>query len=144
VLHTMGDVDAARSSWLEAVQLEPDNSADAQLGLSRIDSERGEQAAALDRLDRVLKRTPHRADARLLRAAVYLRRAAAGDVDRALEDADVAVKAMPGSADAQYTRGTALLAAHQVEAAREAFERMPKGSVLTAWGLARVAAAQSR
>src|SRR5688572_26289718 len=73
VLHTAGKIDDARTAWLEAVQLEPDAS-DAQLGLARIDSERGDQAMALDRLDRLVQRQPSRGDARLQRAVVLLPR----------------------------------------------------------------------
>jgi tetratricopeptide (TPR) repeat protein len=143
VLHAAGKLDDARSVWLEAVQLEPQSSADAQLGLSRIDSERGDQAAALDRLERLLQRQPRAPQARLLRAVVYLRRNGDGDVDRALEDTDLALKALPQNADALYARGNALLAAHRVDEARATFEHMPK-SADAAWGQARVAAAQSR
>jgi hypothetical protein len=55
----------------------------------------------------------------------------------------MALKAMPQSADAQLARGNALLAAKKVDEARSLFERMPKGYG-SAWGQARVAAAQSR
>lgn len=143
VLHAAGKLDDARTVWLEAVQLEPESSADAQLGLSRIDSERGDQAAALDRLERLLQRQPRAPQVRLLRAVVYLRRNGDGDVDRALEDTELALKALPQSADAQYARGNALLAAHKVDEARALFEHMPK-TAESAWGQARVAAAQSR
>jgi tetratricopeptide (TPR) repeat protein len=143
VLHAAGKNDDARKAWLEAVQLEPEASAEAQLGLSRIDSENGDQTAALDRLGRLLERNPRRPDARLVRAVVYLRRNADGDVERALDDSDLALRALPQSADAMYARGNALLAAHKVEEARAQFERMPKGCD-AAWGQARVAAAQSR
>jgi tetratricopeptide (TPR) repeat protein len=141
VLHAASETDAARTAWLEAVQLQPNDSADAQLGLARIDSERGDHATALDRLDRLLERQPRRADARLQRAVVALRMS---NVERALEDSDVALKALPRDSDALYTRGTALLAAGKPDEARKVFERLPAGSLLKAWGQARVAAAQSR
>jgi tetratricopeptide (TPR) repeat protein len=142
-LHTLGKLDEARAAWLEAVQLEPESSAEAQLGLSRIDSENGDQVAALDRLDRLLQRQPRRSDARLVRAVVYLRRNGDGDVDRALDDTEMALKALPQSADAMYARGNALLAANKKDEARAMFERMPRGYE-SAWGQARVAAAQQR
>src|SRR5262245_56559484 len=68
VLHASGQLSEARAIWLEAVQLEPHNSSDAQLGLARIDAEGGDPSAGLDRLDRLLQRDPRRADARLVRA----------------------------------------------------------------------------
>ncbi len=144
VLHAAGKLDDARTAWLEAVQLEPD-AADAQLGLARIDSERGDQAAALDRLDRLVQRQPNRVDTRLLRALVLLRRNADGDVERALADSELALRTAPKDADAQYVRGSALLAAKQHDAATAVFEALrAQRPQLSAWGLARVAAARSR
>jgi tetratricopeptide (TPR) repeat protein len=144
VLHAAGKTDDARTAWLEAVQLDP-QAADAQVGLARIDSERGDQAAALDRLDRLVQRQPNRADARLQRAVVLLRRNAEGDVDRALSDSELAVRAAPRDADALYVRGSALLAAKQLDAAQVVFDglKAPR-PVLAAWGHARLAAARSR
>ena len=144
VLHASGKADEARAAWLEAAQLEP-GAPDAQLGLARIDTERGDHAAALDRLDRLVQRQPARADARLLRAVVLLQRNAEGDVDRALTDTELAVRAAPRDADALYVRGTALLAAKQLDAAKPLFEGLKTARPrLAAWGLARLAAAQSR
>lgn len=144
VLHAAGKSSEARAAWLEAVQLEPD-AAEAQLGLARIESENQEQGAALDRLDRLVQRQPNRVDARLLRALVLLRRNADGDVERALSDSELALRTAPKDADAQYVRATALLATRQYEEARKLFEALkPQRPQLAAWGLARVAAAQSR
>ncbi len=143
-LHAAGKVDEARDAWLNAVQLDPD-AVDAQVGLARIESERGDQAAALGRLDRLVQRQPGLVPARLERAVVLLRRNAEGDVDRALADTELALRAAPTDADAQYVRGTALLAARKIELAQVAFEGLKRPRpVLSAWGLARVAAAQSR
>lgn len=143
-LHSGGKNDEAHTVWLEAVQLEPD-STEAQLGLARIDSERGDQAAALDRLDRLVQRQPNLSQARLQRAVVLLRRNAEGDVDRALADSELALRAAPADPDAQYVRGTALLAARKFDGAKAAFDALKRPRpVLAAWGLARLAAAQSR
>jgi tetratricopeptide (TPR) repeat protein len=144
VQHQLGHTDAAREVWLEAVQLEPD-AADAQLGLARIDSERGDQPAALDRLDRLVQRQPGAASARIERAVVLLKRNAEGDVERALADTDLALRASPHSTDALYVRGTALIAAKRLDDARKQFEGLKASQpFLSAWGQARIAAAESR
>jgi tetratricopeptide (TPR) repeat protein len=143
-LHAAGKTEDARSAWLEAVQLDP-QAPDAQLGLARIDSDSRDYAAALDRLDRLVQRQPNRADARLLRAVVLLGRNAEGDVDRALADSELAVRATPRDPDALYVRGSALLAAKQVDPAKALFEGLKSSRpAFAAWGLARVAAAESR
>jgi tetratricopeptide (TPR) repeat protein len=144
-LHAAGRSTEARATWLEAVQLEPNNSSDAQLGLARIDVEGGDPAAALDRLDRLLQRDPRRADARLVRAQAYLKRAKEEDVARALEDTELALKGLPHDPDALYVRGSALLAARKLDEARAVFEGLKSARpALWAWGQARLAAAQSR
>lgn len=144
VLHAAGKSDEARNAWIEAVQLEPE-APDAQLGLARIESETGDQIAALNRLDRLVQRHPNRADARLERAVVLLKRNADGDVDRALADSELALRGAPKDPDALYVRGSALLAGKQVDPAAAVFESLKKQRPqLAAWGLARVAAAKSR
>lgn len=144
VLHAAGHADEARTAWLEALALEPD-APDAQLGLARLDSERGDHAAALDRLDRLVQRQPNRLDARLQRAVVLLGRNAEGDVDRALADSELAVRSAPREPDAIYVRANALLAAKRLDEASKLFEGLKlQRPVLSAWGRARVAAAQSR
>jgi tetratricopeptide (TPR) repeat protein len=144
VLHASGKIDEARSAWLEAVALEPD-APDAQLGLARIESERGDHAAALDRLDRLVQRQPNRADARLERAVVLLRRNAQGDVERALTDSELALRAAPKDSDGAYVRATALVAAKRFDEASRLFDGLkPARPALAAWGKARIAAAESR
>jgi tetratricopeptide (TPR) repeat protein len=144
VLHTAGKSDEARTAWLEAVALEPDTP-DAQLGLARIDSERSDHSAALDRLDRLVQRQPSRADARLLRAVVLLRRNAEGDVDRALADTELALRSTAKDPDAIYVRANALLAAKRLDEAGRQFEALRfSRPYLAAWGRARLAAAEQR
>jgi Tfp pilus assembly protein PilF len=144
VLHEAGKTDDARTAWLEAVALEPD-APDAQLGLARIDSEREDHAAALDRLDRLVQRQPSRADARLQRAIVLLRRNAEGDVDRALADTELALRSAPKEPDALYVRANALLAAKRLDEAGRLFEALKlTRPLLAAWGKARLAAAEQR
>ncbi|MBK7858847.1 MAG: tetratricopeptide repeat protein [Archangiaceae bacterium] len=143
-LHAAGKLDEARAAWLEAAQLQPD-AADAQLGLSRIDLERGDLSAALDRLDRILERQPKNHRARTERAIVLLKRHGQGDAEHAYADSQLALASAPHDPDALYTHASACLASKKLAEATAAFGRLkPLRPALAAWGLARVAAAESR
>ncbi len=136
----------ALTAWNEALALEP-NQADAALGLARNDLQTGATAAAVDRLTAALLRVPGRADLRTARALALMRRNSEGDVARATEDTEAAVRASPKDPDVLYTRGSVLIAAHRFNEAQstlDALERASPHSPMAPYGLARLAAAQSR
>lgn len=142
-----GELQLAREAWLEAVQLDPKQSVEAQLGLSRLDAERNEVTAAVERATRVVDRWPERPDARVTRALALLQRADAGDHTQALADLDVALKMSPADPSALYARAMALLSLRRLPETKEACAALDKAapdSPFAAWANARLAAAESR
>lgn len=136
----------ARGAYQEALRLEPP-ALEARIGLSRIEAEEGKLDQAIERLGEILSAQPRNLHARLSRAHLYLRRAGAGDAQRAIEDTALAMRAAPKNASVLYTRGCAFLAAGEASGAREAFELLGRAhpdSPLAPYGLARVSAAQGK
>ena len=136
----------AVASWTEALKLDP-NQLDAALGLSRGELQTGATGAAIDRLSIALVKAPGRSDLRTARALALVRRNAEGDVAKANEDAEAAFRASPKDPDVLYTRGSVLIAAHRFNEAQstlDALERAWPHSPMAPYGLARLAAAQSR
>ncbi len=133
-------------AWQDALKLDPAQR-DAALGLARIDLQRGEATAAIDRLTRALEKGTGRADLRAALALAFIQRNADGDLTRALADSERALKAAPKDPDVLYTRGSVLTAAHkfdEAQAALDLLERANPRSLLAPYGLARLAAAQGR
>ena len=142
----LGQGDQAKAAWLEAVQLQP-ASVEAQLGLARLESSRGEHEAALGRVDKVLERSPARTDARTVHALALLARGSPGDPLKALADLDVALKTSPGDTEALYARTIAQLSLKRIDDARatcDTLDRLHPATELGAWANARLAAAQAR
>ncbi len=136
----------ALTAWAEALKLDP-NQLDATLGLSRSELKAGSAGAAITRLDAALTRAPGRADLLTARALARVRRNEAGDLAKAADDAEAAYRAAPKDPDVLYTRGSVLIAARRFNEAQstlDALERAVPRSPLAPYGLARLAAAQSR
>jgi tetratricopeptide (TPR) repeat protein len=145
-LWASGKSPEALAAWSQALKLDP-GQLDAALGLARHDLQTGATAAAIDRLDGALLRAPSRSDLRTARALALIRRNAEGDVAKANEDSEAAFRASPKDPDVLYTRGSVLIAAHRFNEAQstlDALERASPRSPLAPYGLARLAAAQSR
>ncbi len=136
----------AQAAWTEALKLDP-NELDATLGMSRVELHAGSAAAAITRLDAAVSRAPGRADLLTARALARVSRNETGDLAKAVEDAEVAYRAAPKDPDVLYTRGSVLIAARRFNDAQstlDALERATPRSPLAPYGLARLAAAQSR
>jgi tetratricopeptide (TPR) repeat protein len=141
-----GKVEPAQGAWLAALKLDPVQP-DALLGLARIDLRHSDAAAAIERLSGGVQKAPARADLRVARALALLRRGADADLKIALEDSALALKAAGKDPDVLYTRGSVLTAAHlfdEAQAVLDTLEREDPRSALGPYGLARLAAAQSR
>lgn len=136
----------ALAAWQEAVQLDP-GQLDASIGLWRSDLEAGNPTAAIERLNAALSKAPTRPELRSARALALIRRNADGDLARADEDSETAFRGAPKAPDVLYTRGSVLIAAHRFNEAQstlDTLERLAPRSPLGPYGLARLAAAQSR
>ena len=135
----------AVTAWTHALELDP-GQVDAALGLSRSQLQTGATAAAIERLNAAIAKTPGRADLHTARALSLLRQNAEGDVARAALDTDAAYRASPKDPDVLYTRGSVLIAAkrfNEAQSTLDALERAWPRSSLGPYGLARLAAAQS-
>lgn len=136
----------ARLAWQDALKLDPDQ-LDAALGLSRLDLQRGDATAAVDRLASALVKGSSRADLRAGLALAFVQRNGEGDLTRALGESERAARTAPKNPDVLYTRGSVLTAAHKFEEAQatlDLLERADPRSPLAPYGLARLAAAQAR
>lgn len=135
----------ARAAYASALDAGP-SEADALVGYAKSQLADGDAKGAALSATTVLTQTPGRADARLVRAAARL--ASQQDLDAALEDADAALSAAgpPGDSDALYVKGCVLIALKRYADAQAAFssleQRHPR-SPLSAYGQARLAAAQN-
>lgn len=133
----------AQAAWAKALELDP-GQLDAALGLARVEVD---SSRAIERLGAALTRSPARADLRTARALALLRRNGEGDLARADEDSQMAIRSAPKDPDVLYTRGSVLIAARRFNEAQstlDALERVAPRSALGPYGLARLAAAQSR
>lgn len=131
----------AATAWNEAVAL--DASADEAVeGLARLELAAGDAGAAVERLQRV--KTPTRGPFKATLARALLAR---GDAAQALTAAQEAALALPQDAEVDYLVGSAQLALRRFADAQgtfEALQRRDPRSPLGSYGLARLAAAQSR
>ncbi len=139
-----GKAEQAREAWAEALKVAPEQP-DALLGTARADLAAGQTAKAAETAGAVIERHPERADARLVRAAARL--AGQQQLDEALTDVDAALTGRGEELEALYLKGCVLIALKRYADAQAAFsalsERAPR-SALSAYGEARLAAAQSR
>lgn len=133
----------ALKEWGEAVALEPTN-AIALEGLGRASLEVGDAGAVVSSLDKVANPT---GTLRLTLVRALLARGADGDAVRALELAKAALTETPGDAEVQYALGSAQIALKKyadAQATLDELQRQHPKSSLGSYGLARLAAAQSR
>ena len=133
-------------AWQDALKLEP-SELDAVLGLARIELQRGDATAAIDRLTKGLEGGSKRPDLRAGLALAFVQRNSEGDLTRALGDSEQALRTAPKDPDVLYTRGSVLTAAHRFEEAQNTLDRLERDhptSALAPYGLARLAAAQGR
>jgi tetratricopeptide (TPR) repeat protein len=134
----------AKLAWLDALAVGP-TEPDARIAVARAELFDGDAKAAAESADQVLQQLPSRADARLVRAAARL--ALSKELDGALEDLEVALLDPRGvDSDALYLKGCVLIALKRYSDAQAAFstleQRHPR-SALSAYGQARLAAAQN-
>ena len=139
-----GDRAGAAQAWQAARALEPRHPL-ATRGLALAALEAHDAGAALEELGQL--EGPPGPEVRLLRARSLLARGAPGDAEQALADAEAAAAANPGAAEPGYLVGSAQVALRRFADAQTTFEQLQKAqakSPLGAYGLARLAAAQSR
>ncbi len=136
-LWNLGRKDEAAAAWNEALTLD-EHARAAIEGLTRIDLENADAGAALTRLSRLSDPSP------VLYAAALLARGSNDDAKAALEAVQ---RAAPNDPEAHYLLGSAQIALHQFREAQATLEELgtiqPK-SPLSAYGLARLAAAQNK
>ena len=137
----------ATAAWEEAAKLDPSD-ADAAVGLSGAALDSKDAGAALKRLSSLPPAVIEGSlQVRLVRARALLARGENGDVEQALADADGVLGRSPADAGAAYLKGSALLALRRFADAQSTFEALARTQVaspLGPYGLARLAAAQSR
>jgi tetratricopeptide (TPR) repeat protein len=143
--YSVGDHPAAAEAFKAAQAKEP-ASAEAARGLATLALEAHDAGAALT----WLAGAPELATlpgGRVLQARALLERGAQGDAEGALSLAEALTAQSPQSPDAAYLKGSALVALHRYADAQATFEALlqtaPR-SPLGPYGLARLAAAQSR
>ncbi len=136
--------DEAQKAFQEVLGAVPDQP-DALVGAARVELYGGQPAEAVKTVGPVIDRFPARADAHLVRAAGRL--AQMQDLDQGLQDVEVALQSASSEAEALYLKGCLLIALKRFGDAQATFDalsaRAPK-SALSAYGQARLAAAQSR
>ncbi len=138
-------VDAV-AAWTKALERDP-NQIEATLGLARSEIQAGATAVAIARLTAALRVAPARSDLFTARALALMRRDAEGDRVKATEDSEAAFGLSPHDPDVLYTWGSVLIAAKRFNEAQSAFDaldRVSPRSPMPPYGLARLAAAQSR
>lgn len=143
-LFQLGKVDEARAAWGAALERDA-ASADAVAGLARLDSESGDAGAALTRLGTL--GASDGPTVRLERARALLLRGLDADAAQALVETEAVLAKEPASPEGQYLRGCALVVLKRYADAQGAFEALQRAaprSPLGPYGLARLAAAQSR
>lgn len=138
-----GDRPLALKEWGETVALEPTNAL-ALEGLGRASLEVGDAGAVVSSLDKV---TNPAGTLRLTLVRALLARGGDGDAVRALELARAALTEAPTDAESQYVLGSSLIAVKKfadAQATLDELQRQHPKSALGSYGLARLAAAQSR
>lgn len=140
----LGQKDDAAAAWTTALSIEP-SSEEALTALARLDLERLDAGAAVERLQAI--QSPLTADFERVRAQALLARGFPDDAAAALAAAQRALTTAPGDVEAEYLVGSAQIALRRFSDAQgtlEALQRRRPESPLGSYGLARLAAAQSR
>jgi tetratricopeptide (TPR) repeat protein len=143
-LWQLGLKDEAAAAWSAAVSIDP-NAEDAVGNLARLDLERLDPGAAVERL--LLVQAPASAAFQLVLAQALLARGAPDDAAAALVAAQKASSALAGDPEADYLVGSAQIALRRFSDAQgtlEGLQRRRPELALGSYGLARLAAAQSR
>ena len=136
--------DEAAAAWSSAVAIDP-NAEDAVASLARLDLERADAGAAVERM--LLVQSPATTAFQMVLAQALLARGAPDDAAAALVSAQKAASATPGDPQVDYLVGSAQIALRRFSDAQgtlEALQRRRPESPLGAYGLARLAAAQNR
>lgn len=143
-LWEVGLKDEAAAAWSSAVTIDP-NLEDAIAGLARLDLQRHDAGAAVERL--LLVQAPVTTAFQRVLAQALLARGAPDDAAAALVAAQRASAAAPGDPEAEYLVGSAQIALRRFSDAQgtlEALQRRRPDLPLGSYGLARLAAAQGR
>ncbi len=139
----LGQRSDAAEAWSKAVQL--DSAAEFALeGLARVDLAAGDAGAAVGRLEAV---SAPGGSVRLALAQALLARGASDDAAAALAHAQAVAGLTPDDADALYLVGSAQIAMRRFSDAQgtlDTLQRRHPALALGSYGLARLAAAQSR
>lgn len=140
----LGQKDEAAAAWTNALSIEP-NAEDALSALARFELERQHAGAAVDRLSAI--QAPLTAEFERMRAQALLARGLPDDAAAALGAAQHALTLSPQDPEAEYLVGSAQIALRRFSDAQgtlEALQRRKPELPLGSYGLARLAAAQSR
>ena len=143
-LWELGLKDEAAAAWSIAVAIDP-NAEEPVSCLARLDLERVDAGAAVERL--LLVPSPLTASFQMVLAQALLARGAPDDAAAALVAAQRAAATSPNGAEVEYLVGSAQIALRRFSDAQgtlEALQRRRPESPLGSYGLARLAAAQSR
>lgn len=143
-LWQLGLKDDAAVAWAQALTIEA-GSEDALEGLARLDLERLDAGAAVGRLSTV--QTPVATSFQLVLAQALLARGGPDDAASALASAQRAAASGLGDPEVDYLIGSAQIALRRfgdAQSTLEALQRRHPESPLGSYGLARLAAAQSR
>ncbi len=143
-LWELGLKDDAATAWSAAVSIDP-NAEEAVSNLARLDLERADAGAAVEKL--LLVQAPLTAAFQMVLAQALLARGAPDDAAGALVAAQKALASSPNDAEVEYLVGSAQIALRRFSDAQgtlEALQRRRPESPLGSYGLARLAAAQSR
>ncbi len=143
-LWELGLQDEAAAAWSAAVAIDP-NEEEAVGSLAQLDLERADAGAAVERL--LLLRAPVSAAFHLVLARALLARGGPDDAAAALTAAQRAAAAVPGDPESEYLVGSAQIALRRFSDAQgtlEGLQRRRPEVPLGSYGLARLAAAQSR
>lgn len=143
-LWELGLKDEAATAWSMAVSIDP-NAEEPVSSLARLDLERLDAGAAVDRL--LLVQSPLSASFQMVLAQALLARGAPDDAAAALVAAQRAQATSPNDPEAEYLVGSAQIALRRFSDAQgtlEGLQRRRPESPLGSYGLARLAAAQSR
>lgn len=143
-LWELGLKDEAAAAWAQAVAIEP-KAEEAVEGLARLDLERADAGAAVGRL--LVVQTPVTTSFQMVLAQALLARGDPDDAAAALAAAQRAATAAPADPEVEYLVGSAQIALRRFSDAQgtlEGLQRRHPESPLGSYGLARLAAAQSR
>ena len=142
----LGHADKAHTWWKRALELDK-KSVPAAVGLATAALERHQPAEALEFLNQVKDIQPISDEWRLVQAASLIERGTGNDAAEAITQCAAVLQNQPTLAQALYLRGSALLMLARYAEAQAAFDKLvetQRASPLGHYGLARLAAAQSR